>query len=251
MLSYLLLLLLPHWWPWSGCTLCIVHYFCTLTLTLTRRQPSELVALSFAFVNDFVLRFHSVHSIGYNFQSIFFSLAILLRNQQLLFKFILSVGIKQRAITTLDSEHVTHCSYFFVVLLRSFQPHFYFGYLNLVCSYIFVCVTFQPLFDFCSVPNLPHLRQFVHSSALQWLPILILLGTGAHQTFGLRQLFPNLQKGLMMIQFRKMCFCNTFSWNSWTQNLSDRSGPYGLSHHWKIKLPTPSGHQTTATFLAW
>ncbi len=199
MLSNLLLLLLQHWWPRSGCTLCIVHYYCTLTLTLTRRQPSALVALSFAFINDFVLRFHSVHSIGYNFHSIFFSLAILLRNQQLLLKFILSVGSKQRATTTLDSEHVTRCSYFFVVLLSSFQPHFNFGYFNLVCSYIFVCVTFQPLFDFCSVPNLPHLRQFVHSFALQWLPILILLGTSAHQTFGLCQLFPNLQKGLVTI----------------------------------------------------
>ncbi len=28
---------------------------------------------------------------------------------------------------------------------------------------------------FCSVPNLPHLRQFVHSFALQWLPIFFSL----------------------------------------------------------------------------
>jgi hypothetical protein len=62
-----------------------------------------------------------------------------------------------------------------VVLLHSFNP---------VCSYFFVCVAFQPN-DFCSVPNLPHLRQSVHSFALQWLPIFILHGTSAQQTFGL------------------------------------------------------------------
>jgi hypothetical protein len=57
---------------------------------------------------------------------------------------------------------------------------------------IFVCVTFQPI-DFCSVPNLPHFRQSVHSFALQWLPIFILRGTSAQQTFGLCQLFLILQ----------------------------------------------------------
>ncbi len=49
------------------CTL----YDCTLTLTLTRRQTSEPVALPFDFVSDFVLKFCSVHSIGYNFHSTF------------------------------------------------------------------------------------------------------------------------------------------------------------------------------------
>jgi hypothetical protein len=34
---------------------CTPHY-CTLTLTLTRRQPSALVALSFTFISDFVLK---------------------------------------------------------------------------------------------------------------------------------------------------------------------------------------------------
>ncbi len=45
-LSYLLLCLLLQWWPRSGCTLCIVHYCCTLTPTVTRWQSSALVALS-------------------------------------------------------------------------------------------------------------------------------------------------------------------------------------------------------------
>jgi hypothetical protein len=62
-----------------------------------------------------------VHSIGYNFHR-FFLLAILLRNQQFLLKFILSVGRKQSATTMLDFEHVTRCWHFFVVPSRSFQP---------------------------------------------------------------------------------------------------------------------------------
>ncbi len=37
-------------------------------------------------------------------------------------KFILFVGSKQRATTTIDFEHVTCCSYFFVVHFHSFQP---------------------------------------------------------------------------------------------------------------------------------
>jgi hypothetical protein len=47
-LSYLLLCLLPQWSPRSGCTL----YFCTLT----PRQPSAPVALSSAFVSDFLFQ---------------------------------------------------------------------------------------------------------------------------------------------------------------------------------------------------
>jgi hypothetical protein len=58
----------------------------------------------------------------------------------------------------------------------------------------FLCVShFNPVI-FCSVPNLPHLRQFTHSFAPQWLPIFFaLLGTSAQQVFGHCQLFPNLQ----------------------------------------------------------
>jgi hypothetical protein len=53
----------------------------------------------------------------------------------------------------------------FVIHLRSFNP---------VCSYIFSCVAFQPT-NFCSVQNLPHFRQFVHSFTLQCLPTFTLL----------------------------------------------------------------------------
>jgi hypothetical protein len=58
----------------------------------------------------------------------------------------------------------------------------------------FLCVSqFNPVI-FCSVPNLPHLHQFTHSFASQWLPIFfVLLGTSAQQVFGQCQLFPNLQ----------------------------------------------------------
>ncbi len=62
-----------------------------------------------------------------------------------------------------------------------------------------MCVTFQPAIDFCSVPNLPHLCQFVHCFALQWLLIFILLGTSALQTFGLCQPLPNSQTCLRTI----------------------------------------------------
>ncbi len=175
-------------------------YF-TLTLTLTLRQPSALVALSFAFESDFVLKFCSVHSIGYNFHSTF-SLEILLRNHLLFLKFIPSVGSKQRATTTLDFEHVTRCSYFLLSFCTVSNPstRFCFGYFNPVFSYIFgVCVTFQPTFDFCSGLNLPHLRQFVRSFALQWLLIPIHLRTSAHLTFGLCQPSLNLQAWLVMI----------------------------------------------------
>jgi hypothetical protein len=86
---------------------------------------------------------------------------------------------KQRATTTLDFEHIFCCSQFSRCSLAEFNP---------ICSYIFVRVTFQPI-DFCSVTNLPHLLQFVHSFSLQWLPIFIFHGTSAQQTFGLCQLF--------------------------------------------------------------
>ncbi len=54
-----------------------------------------------------------------------------------------------------------------------------------------MCVAFHPI-NFCSVPNLPHLRQSAQSFALQWLSIFILLGMSAQQIFGLCQLFPTI-----------------------------------------------------------
>ncbi len=85
----------------------------------------------------FCFRFCSVHSIGYNFHSTFclqFRLEI-----NCLFQIHFSVRSKQRA---LDFEHVFRCSQF---------SHCSFAQFNPVCSYIFVCVTFQPSeFFFCS-----------------------------------------------------------------------------------------------------
>ncbi len=49
-------------------------------------------------------------------------------------------------------------------------------------------------------------------------------------------------------QFGKMWFCNTFSWDSWTQDFDNGSGPYDWSRRRDQKLPTPSGHPATATF---
>ncbi len=138
----------------------------------------------------------SVHFIGYNFHSTFrLDIISFFPNS------VFSVGSKQRATTTLDFEHVSSCSYFFIVILRSYQPlaaehlssHIWYQVILTLFVTLFLCVSNSNLrFNFCSVPNLPHLRQFVHSFALQWLPIPILLGTSAHQTFGLCQLFPNL-----------------------------------------------------------
>jgi hypothetical protein len=50
----------------------------------------------------------------------------------------------------------------------------------------FLCLSHSSLdFDFCSVPNLPCLRQFIHSFDLQRLPIFILLGTSTPKTTNL------------------------------------------------------------------
>ncbi len=75
-------------------------------------------------------------------------------------------------------EHITRCSYFLVVHCAVFNPstHFCFGYFNPVCSDIFGCVTFQPTFSFCSVPNLPHLHQFVHLFPYNGFQFLFFLG---------------------------------------------------------------------------
>ncbi len=149
------------------CTL----YCCTLTPTLTHQQSSALVALSPAFISDFC----SVHSIGYNFHSTFrlrFHLEINSFSPNSVFCW------KQRATTTLDFEHVFRCSQF---------SRCSFAQLTLFALAFFVGATFKPS-DSCSVPNLPHFRQFAQSFALQWLPISIPRGTSAQETFGLCQL---------------------------------------------------------------
>ncbi len=162
MLSYLLLCLLPLWWPRSGCSLCIVH--CTFVHSHIGSHQCQSLSLPPSWVT-FYFKFCSVRSIGYNFHSTFL-LAISFINQQFSKNSYFPVGSKQRATTMLDFENVFRCSQFSRCSLAQFNP---------VCSYILVCVTFQPI-DFCSVPNLPHLRQFVHSFALHWLPIFFFMG---------------------------------------------------------------------------
>ncbi len=98
-LSYLLLCLLPLWWPRSGCT---------LTPTLTRRQPSALVALSSAFVSDFLFQVLQC-TLHWLQHSLHFLLAISFRNQQFS-QIHFSVGSEPRTTTMPDFEHVTHRS---------------------------------------------------------------------------------------------------------------------------------------------
>ncbi len=92
-LSYLLLRLLPQWWPRSGCTLCTVH--CTLylcTLTLTHRHLQALVAFSFAFKVKFLVPILQC-ALHWLQLSKSFSLMFLLRNlQTFYFVFLLEVG---------------------------------------------------------------------------------------------------------------------------------------------------------------
>ncbi len=95
-----------------------------------------------------------MHSIGYNFHSTFL-LAISFRNQQFFPKlifFLLEVNRELPQRLTLKTSLVVHS--FSIVLLHSFNP---------VCSYIFVCVAFQPidfvLFQTCHI--------FVNSSILK------------------------------------------------------------------------------------
>jgi hypothetical protein len=135
-------------------------YCRTLTLTLTRWQPSVLVALSFAFVSDSVFKFYSVNCIGYNFYSTF-SLAISLRNHQLFPKFSLSVGSKQRATTMLNFLNTLLVARIFIVVLRKFQPpadghhatHILYQVILTLFVTLFLCVSHSSLhfdFLFCS-----------------------------------------------------------------------------------------------------
>jgi hypothetical protein len=116
--------------------------YCTLYYcTLTHWQPSALVALSFAFVGDFVLKFCSIHSVSYSFHTTF-SLVISLRNHQLF-----SVGSKQRATTMLDLEHVTRCSYFFRCSFAQFSTpaHVSVSVILTLFALTFLCVSHSNL----------------------------------------------------------------------------------------------------------
>ncbi len=176
------------------CTL----YCCTLTLTLTRRQPSALVALSFAFASDCVwLCFQILQCTQHRLQlSQHFSLAISLRNHQLFPKFSLSVGSKQRATNTLDFWTRYSLLIFFVVVLRRFPPqadgppstHILYQVILTLFATLFFCVRHIPFwFLFCSKLATP--SSISPFFCLQWLLIPILLGTSAHQTFGLGHFF--------------------------------------------------------------
>ncbi len=77
---------------------------------------------------------------------------------------------------------------------------------------------------FCS--KLSTLRQFVHSFALQWLPIFILLGTSAQQTFGLCQPFPNSPTCLVFrpAGFFTFFFIGTATRQSWNRFRTRQGG---------------------------
>ncbi len=107
--------------PIRLCLLYCTLYYCTLTLTLTHRQPSALVALSFAFVSDFVFKFCSVHFIGYNFHStsrLRFRLEII----SIFPNSVVSVGSKQRATISLDIKHFARCSFLLLLFCAVTSP---------------------------------------------------------------------------------------------------------------------------------
>ncbi len=70
--------------------------YCTLYLcTLAHRQLHALVALSSAFVSDFLFQFYSVHFTGYNLTRAFFFQFRLEINKPF-FNFVLSIGSRQK-----------------------------------------------------------------------------------------------------------------------------------------------------------
>jgi hypothetical protein len=110
-------------------------------------------------------------------------MTISLRNHQLFPKFSISVGSKQRATTTLLNTLLV--PRIFVVVLRSYQPladrhpstHISYQVILTLFVTLFLCVSHSNLlFDFCSVPNLPHLHQFVHSLPYSGFQFLFFLG---------------------------------------------------------------------------
>jgi hypothetical protein len=90
------------------------------------------------------------------------------------------------------SSPILFCAVFDPVLTSTPAHIFVSGYFNPAHRFYFVRVAFQPII-LSSVLTLPYICQFVHSFALQWLPTLILLGTSAHQIFGLCLLSLNFQ----------------------------------------------------------
>jgi hypothetical protein len=119
--------------------------------------------------------------------------------------FLLKVSKSYHSTQFLNTSLLAHifpflfCAVFDPGLTSNPAHIFLSGYFNPICHTYFLCVTFQPTFRFCFVLTLPHLHQFVHSFTLQWLPIFILLGTSAHLSFGLCQLFMKLGTCLVKI----------------------------------------------------
>ncbi len=110
---------------------------CTLyCCTLTRRQPSALVALSSAFVSDFLFQVLQC-TLHWLQLSQHFLFAISFRNQQF---FLNSFFCWKWAGSYHNAWLWTHHS----LLLEFLYPLAQF---NPVCSYIFSCVAFQPLYE--------------------------------------------------------------------------------------------------------
>ncbi len=150
MLSYLLLRLLPQWWPQSGCTLCTVH----CTLTLTRRQPQVLML--FRLHKWFFVPTYTVCTSLATTSKVFLLYILLQNHQPFHFNFVLCVGSQQKQPqhSILNTSLVG--SYFSVLFSTVFDPGltsnrariFVSSYFNHIrCSY-FLCVTFQPTFLF-------------------------------------------------------------------------------------------------------
>jgi hypothetical protein len=180
--------------------------YCTLylcTLTLTRRHPQALVALSFTFVSEF---FASISRCTLHWLQLrkLFLLLVSLRNLQT-FCFILFVGswpeLPQHSILNTFVFSLVFCCIVASFSCTVFDPglpsnpahRFSIRYLSLTLYVHFIlCVSYFDLqIPFLFNPCLA-LCVFVHSFALQWLPFFALLGTSAPQLFGLYLHFPNL-----------------------------------------------------------
>ncbi len=150
MLSYLLLRLLPQWWPRSGCTLCIVH----CTLTLTRRQPQVLVL--FRLHKWYFVPTDTVCTSLATTSKAFFALDFTSKSSTLSFQLCSFCWKSAKATTALNFEHLTRWLIFSVLFSAVFDPGltsnrariFVSSYFNPIHCYYFLCVTFRPTFWF-------------------------------------------------------------------------------------------------------
>ncbi len=110
-------------------------------------------------------------------------MTISLRNHQLFPKFSISVGSKQRATTTLLNTllvpRIFRCCFAQLPAPSWQTPQHTYLYQVILTLFVtlFLCVSHSNLlFDFCSVPNLPHLHQFVHPLPYSGFQFLFFLG---------------------------------------------------------------------------